>query len=330
MRISAAMIFSILIAMLVLPGSATAGAVEPEPMTLRVHDATAVPNGIAAIVLRTYEARPIRQGQVCLAVRRLLRTPTPVVKKGKPGQPVNRGTSAVPFAALLGAAVFSDANDTAEQLQFLEGELDQVTMLEFDSASASVNMSDGPLLVLYYRMRGDVAPGDEYEIEVDLANTALFDPDQQPMPVMARNGRLQVRASSDPVDVSAAAEAPDFSRTVMVSMQTHEPIVIASGQLGLRYSQGLMPELPKIRIDPRHGNAEWDVVYTRDLIVVQFWSPDNSLNTVPGDIVSFYFEIDLNADPGIDRSVWLDPAFTYLYDLNGTAVTLGLEGDVIP
>ncbi|MDH3588524.1 MAG: hypothetical protein OEQ74_03900 [Gammaproteobacteria bacterium] len=330
MKISAATIFWTLLATLVLAGSAAAGGVEPEPLTLRVHDATAVPNGIAAVVLRTYAARPIRQGQVCLAARRLLRQPTPVVKKGMPGQPVNRGTSAVPFAALLGAAVFSDANDAVEQLQFLEGELDQITMLEFDSPSASVNMSDGPLMVLYYRMRGDVAPGDEYEIEVDLANTALVDPDQQPLLVDARNGRLRIRAPSDPVDVSAAAEAPDVSNTVMVSMQTHEPIAIASGQLGLRYSQGLMPELPKIRIDPRHGNGQRDVVYTRDLIVVQFWSPDNSLNTVPGDIVSFYFEIDMNADPGIDRSVWLDPAFTYFYDLNGTAVTLGLEGDVIP
>ena len=146
----------------------------------------------------------------------------------------------------------------------------------------------------------------------------------------ARAGELHIRASSDPINVSAAAEAPDAWNNVMLSLQTDEPIPISSGQIGLRYSRDLLPGTAKIEIDTRYGIGDWSLVHIRGLIVVQFSSPDLSLNTVPGDIISLYAELNPDADPAADRSIWLDPAYTFLFDADGAALTLNLAGDVIP
>lgn len=310
---------------------AAAGGVEPDPLTLRVNDATAAPGGLAAIVLRTYQARPIRQGQICLAVRLLQRKPAAAGKDAgarvSPG--VSRMAAGGPFKSMEGGVVFSTANDAVELATFLPSESAQVTMLEFASDSATINATDGPLLVLYYRVGEHVRPGDSYEVEIDLPNTALVDSAGVPIVVDARNASLDIRAPTDPIEVSASAEVHD-PVTVTLSLQTREPVAVSSGQLGIRYSQTLLPELPKVNIDPRHGLGQWETVFTRDLVVVQFWSDDRTLNTVPGDIVSLFLEMSGDADPGADRSVSLDPAFTYLYDAEGTLLDIALEPDVIP
>ena len=63
---------------------------------------------------------------------------------------------------------------------------------------------------------------------------------------------------------------------------------------------------------------------------MQFDSPDSTLGEVPGDIIGIAMKILDTSDPTIDRSLWLDPAQTFLYDSAGATLTLDLEGDVIP
>ncbi len=315
------LVISLIYLLTALP--AAAGGVGAEPLTLRVNNATAVPGGIAAVVLRTYEARPIRQGQICLAVRLLQRGS----KELTPGGRQNRGAGG-PFNHLEGYTVFSSTGDVLDHAEFMPGQSDQVTMLQFESAAAGINASDGPLLVLNYRVRLDVLPGEQYDLEVDLPNTTLIDADGNPILTEARNGLLNIRHPAAPVNAEAAAEEPDIWQTVLLSLQTDESIGLSSGQVGFRYSSLLLPGRPKVHIDPRHGDATWTAVYSRDLVVVQFESPDNSLNIVPGNIVSLHLPYDAGAVAG--RAVWLDPGLTYLYDSKGSLLVLDLEGDIIP
>lgn len=311
----------------------SAGGVDPETLTLRVNDATAPPGGLVAVVLRTYAARPIRQGQICMVVR-LFRQHNHSANKSVAGSlyaPVDlRAPATGPFESMESAVVFSNAGDALQQVQFMGTDVGQPTMLEFASISATINASDGPLLVLYYRLRSDVQPGETYELSIDMANTMVTDANDEPVLLEARNGQLTIRAETDPIIISAAAEEPDLFNTVILGMQTEEAIAISSGQVGLRYSQDLLPGTPKVSIDPRYGIADWSLINIRGLTVVQFNSADHTLNTVPGEIVNLYLRLNPDALPGADRNVWLDPAYTFLYDSDGNALNLILEGDQIP
>ncbi len=301
-----------------LPGVAQAGGAGPEALTLRVHDLTVVPGGRAALVLRTYASRPIRQGQICFVFRNL-RSPVGI-KAGVMGEG--------PFVTLESAIVFSDSGDAVEQAELFPNGETQVTMLSFNSKSATVNASDGPMLVLFYRARPDVLPGDRYIVDLDFVNTWLVDAQGQPIPIEDRDGEMRVRSPSDPVSLAISSEAPANGQ-VLLGLQTDESMKISAGQFAFNYSP-LLTGRPKVFIDPRHGNAIPTVSWLRGQILVQFDSPDNSLGEVPGDIVGIAMKILEDADPTIDRSLWLDPAQTFLYDSTGATVALDLEGDVIP
>ena len=313
-------ILSIILSVL---GVAHAGGVEPEPLTLRVHDATVTPGGLAAVVLRTYASRPIRQGQVCIATQ-AFRSSTKLSQPGLKAGVMGNG----PFVTLENVIVFSDAGDAIEQADLIGDGDAQVTLLTFSSKSATVNASDGPLLALFYRVRPDLVPGEQLDIIVDLANTALYDEQGQPILVEGRNGELRIRAPADPVSLAIASETPENGQ-VLLGLQTDEVLQISSGQFAFNYSP-LLTGRPKVFIDPRHGNGTPTVSWLRGQIVVQFDSPDNTLGYVPGDIVGIAMQIMDTADPTIDRSIWLDPAQTFLYDGDGATITLDLEGDVIP
>ena len=115
------------------PGMLLAGG---ESMTLRINDTSAEPGGLAAVVLRTYAPRGVGQGQICLAAA------------------ANRGASGSPFVSLESVVVFSEQGDANVTQSFDEGA--QMGLIEFDSLSATINWSDGPLAVLFFRVADTV------------------------------------------------------------------------------------------------------------------------------------------------------------------------------
>lgn len=294
-------------------GAFSTPAVAGDSLRLRLHDATALPGGIAAVVVRTYASRPIRQGQICFVSRPLLRA----------------GVAAGPFETLESATVFSAADDASEFSSFIPGGPVQTTMLEFASASATINANDGPLLVLRYRVRADVMPGETYALDIDLDNTFLSDASGTTVELEGRGSELRIRAPGTPVRIAAASEEPEFGR-VMLSLQTDEALSISSGQFGLRYPGDVVRGGAKVFVDPRYGNAQWHLSAPRGLLVISLRSQDHSLGSVPGDIVGIMMRMQPAAELSTDRRIWIDPAYTFLYDQHGATLPLSYEDDWIP
>jgi hypothetical protein len=83
-------------------------------------------------------------------------------------------------------------------------------------------------------------------------------------------------------------------------------------------------------MNPRHGVAS----FTADLSVpglalVEFTSPDVSLNTVPGDLIEVHLPVLQTVVPGSETTVFLDPALTFVLDGSGSPVPLVFESDVL-
>ena len=143
------------------PASARGGGDDDTQLALRVSDAVGQPGGIVAVVVRTYAARPIKQGQVCFRPRRA------VTRIGALAG--NAGDQ--PFAALVGALVFGPRGQVTYRasLQPLEA------VIHFASPAAMVNRLDGPVAVLYLRLASTVQAGEVFTLDLDPADTFLTD-----------------------------------------------------------------------------------------------------------------------------------------------------------
>ncbi len=266
------------------------------------------PGGVVAVVVRTYAPRPIRQGQICLTV-------------------VLRGTDASPFEHIESALVYSVQADAWQNAAIDSADPSDPILVRFASPSASINAADGPLMAVFMRLRKDVAPGSEYEINVDFANTIVLDSLGQPIQIRPRDGRLRIKQPGAPVEAAASAEwlRPGLA---LLSLETEEVRPLSSGQIGLRFPMRAFPQQPKVFVDWRYGAANLDVTWLPGLVIVAFDSPDNSLNTLPGDIISIVAEAGPLA-PQARLPITLDPSLTFLRDDQGNDLALFIENDVL-
>lgn len=290
-----------------------------EVLKLRVNDAIGKPGGIVAVVLRTYAARPIRQGQISVRVRggrpaalaNSLSGPT-VEELTQPGQPLT----------FLNAVVYSTRSDSNTQAT----PAGEAVRLQFSSPSATVNASDGPLAVLRFRLHPGVTPGQQYTIEVDPALTSLVDSGGQAISFEPINAVLTVRAPAAPFAVEAEGDEVEPGETAELGFQTFEPFGISSGKITLRYNPAVAAGPPAVRIDPRYGKATFTVSRPRrGVLIVDFRSPNNTLNTVPGTIVAIDLPTNASAALGTETPLTLDPAGTWLKSAKGRKLKLKIE-----
>jgi len=282
-----------------------------DALAIRVGDAVGVPGGTIAIVLRTYASRPIGQGQLCL------RAPAPT--------PVDR-----PMAAVPSAEVFSASDDASSGLTVLLEQDPQAIVLEFGSPSATINADDGPLAVFFVQLEETVSPGEVFELQLDLENSSLLDQNGQPIPILPRNGRLRIRAPDEPLDVTASAEKTFPGGIALLSFQTKEPFPISSGRVGFQYDTAIAAGLPVVSMDPRYGASSFSVdLTTPGRVVVDFLSWDNSLNSIPGDLVTVRIPTLVTVLPGTLSPVSLDPDQTFLRDEHGVERNLAIGDDLL-
>jgi hypothetical protein len=316
----------LLVALLALPEAAFARRGE-DALTLRVNDAIAMPGGTVAVVLRTYAPRPVRQGQVCVRVKK---------------RPRGRGTAAAaaltpfgvaagaPVASLTGAVVYSTRGDSVSRASLLSAADAQMVMVQFESPSGTVNASDGPLAVLRLRLGTDVQPGDVLDLQVDLPQSFLTDAQGRPVVLAPRDATLTVRAANAPFQVEAEGDEVEPGETAELGFQTFEPFAVSSGQIALRYAPRLAAGKPVVRMDPRYGKAIFTVdTSTPGLLVVTFRSPDRTLNTVPGTIVAISLPTAPGARIGTSAPLTLDPARTFLKNARGRKVKLLIENGAL-
>lgn len=298
-----------------------------DQLTLRLDDAVGKPGGQVAVVLRTYAARPIRQGR--LGVKTGPRRLTQFASFGSEGLSAD-AAAAGPFVRLLSATVFSVAGDAVTSAGWSAGLDGQPTQVDFRSATGSINAADGPLLVLKYRLSTAVQPGEIYDIGFDSALTSLVDAQGQPILIEQRPAVLTIRAASDPIAVEAEGDEVAPGEVATVGLHTFEPIALAGGQMMLLYDASVVTGTPTVRIDPRFGKATFTVKTPRPgKIVVRFTSADKSLNKVPGLLVAVGLTTRASTPVGLSTALALDPVGSYLLDGKGRRLKLKIEaGDL--
>ena len=290
---------------LLIPSASPAG----ESLTLRVNDAIGAPGGLATVIVRTYSSRGVGQGQSCFAAN----------------LPALTDAADVPFAEFVGSFVFSEERDAQHRILPGDGS-GQSFLLQFLSDTASINETDGPLAALYFRLSDSVVPGQEFILSIDPADSFLYDADGLPIPIEVRSGELEIRGPNAPREVSAEAEDTPPGGVAILSMFTAEPELLSGGQVGLRYDPAIGAGLPKVKMNPRHGNATFTVDLSEEgLVFVAFDSPDRTLNRLPGDLVEVLLPTDPDLPIGTRSPVVLDPELTFLIDADGNLLPIELE-----
>jgi len=139
-----------------------------------------------------------------------------------------------------------------------------------------------------------------------------------------------IRAPEAPTLAAASAEDTVVGDVAYLSFQTFEPINVGLGQVGLVYDPLVASDVPAVEMDPRHGQSTFSVSYPQPgLVLVQFKSPDKSLNQVPGDLVGFRLPISSSVPPDTESPISLDPGTTFLVDSDGQFVPLSFEADLL-
>lgn len=278
-----------------------------EHLVLRVQDATARPGGQAALVLRTYQTRPVGQGTICLVVS-------------------DPNGTAPPIDAVSRVEVFSQAADVIESINISEAGNALVIDVSFVSATASVNTIDGPMAAVFFDVPADALPGTEMSLSIEPAQSFLLDELGRPIPIEIRSGDLQVLHESQPVEVSADSHPPEApGQPASLLFETEESFEIASGQIAWRYSSRELPGTPTLRLDPRYGSATLKLDGYPGLAIVNILSSDSDFNRLPGALIALQFQPRLAFDDAFRPSVRLDPALTVLFDKEGRVIPLRID-----
>lgn len=291
--------------------------VSAEPLTLRINDTAGRAGEQVAFVLRTYASRGVGQGQLCF---RLVQN----LNQVETGQTL--GTTG-PLLQLEDAVVWSANGDAMSAASF--DDVTQQTVLDFSSASGTINLEDGPMAALFFRLRSDVAPGSQFEVQLDIADTFLFDPQGQPIPLELRGGELEILDPGEPHALAAEGDEVPPGAVAQIGASTEEIFPIVSGRIDLLYDPAVVSARPQVTMDPRHGAATAVVDLSQaGRVSVQFQSLGGELNEVPGQFLRVALPLRSDLDIGTIVPLSLDPAVSVLEGPLGT-YPLRLEADVL-
>lgn len=316
------------VAVLALLALAPREAAAADELTLRVNDARGGPGDLVAVVVRTYASRPIGQGQICIGTRRGgggRGRSTAAATTGLVGE----AAESTPFARLEKVEVFSAKQDATFQFSF-DGQEADVT---FRSPTGSINAVDGPLAVFHFRLSNSVKDGEVYEISLDVADSLIVDGSGQRLAIESKPGELKIREDDDgeegELKLAATGGRVRRGKVARVKLGTEDRVALSSGRIGLRYDPKLAKGKPWVRIDPRYGKATVLVnTDTPGLVIIDFQSPDRSLNRVPGDLFEVRMVISRQAPRG--RSpVTIDRGLTSLRDEDGDPLDLEVQNGVL-
>jgi hypothetical protein len=325
------LVFAILLTALSLPGAASArnlpedGGTSNRALALRVNPAIGAPGGLVAMVLRTYAPRSIKQGQV---VVRVVRRPASALVLRGPSR--KNLTQPVRPLTLVSGVVYSPLNDAVARA-ILNGLPDsQVAQMTFQSPSSTINSVDGPLAVFWFRLDPSVAPGDVFDLSLDLTQTRLTDEAGKPITITPRSNTLTVRAPLDPFQVEAEGAGVQAGGVAELGVSTFEPFPVSGGRFTLTWDPRLAGGPPTVKLDPRYGQSSSTVDSSEPgRLVVEFQSSDSSFNSVPGTIIAISMPIAGDATVGAASPFALDPEGTWLLDPQGRRIALALQDGTI-
>jgi hypothetical protein len=292
-----------------------------EPLTLRVNDAAGDPDGLVAVVFRTYSPRGVGSGQTCVAPL------GPNCRSADPDLPCPGFGEGVdgPLASLESVKVFSTLDDAKTTVMF--DPISQRTDVSFVSKSGTINETDGPFAVFYYRLRADAVPEDVWLMNLEVTETFLTDPQGDPIPVDLKPGDLTVRNVNDPYAFEADGAAVVPGDVAQLALETVELFDIASGEVGFLYDPAIAAGPPVVTIDPRYGTAT--IMTTESVpghLEISFTaSLAKPLNQLPGQILQIALPTRSDIPVGSISPVDVDPT-SMLVAPNGQEWNLVFEG----
>ena len=274
-------------------------------LKLRLNDAIAAPGGTVALVVRTYAARPIRQGRITVKVRRPAGAKAATAALGITSDEVVGPAGPLTF---LRAVVFSRRGDAVTTVRPTPAPDGHTVRLDFSSRTATINAVDGPLAVLFFRLSAGAAPGERFVVEIDPALTGLTDRSGAALPLEPIAAELVVRRPGAPFELEAEGDEVEPGEIAELGVTTAEPFPIAGGRLVLRYDPAAAAGAPVVTMDSRYGKAAFVVDHSvPGRLVVAFQSPDASLIGIPGRIVAIDLRTRASAAIGWETPVTLDP-----------------------
>lgn len=284
-----------------------------DELTLRVNDAIAEPGGLAAIVVRTYSSRGVSSGQICM-------------EAGSVSGP-SGGGGAGPFSTLEKVKVYSTRKDALTDADFEAGSNNSVVLLQFISDSASINRTDGPLAVYFFRVRDDVQPGQKFRVSIDRRNTMIIGRNGNVIPIRPRSGDLKIRSKGAPYLAEAEGDKIAPGEVAELGVETFEPVAIAKASIGFRYDPALAASRPRVKLKKKHGKRRFSVDRSEPgLLLIDVRSPNGKWNTVPGEIVSITYRTPRNTSIGQRSRVWLDDSLTFFVDPDDDVLPYRLKG----
>lgn len=289
-------------------------------MTLRVNDTRAEPGGLVAVVLRTYAPRGMAQGEICLTAS----SPTKSAAMGSaPLKALRTKAAQMPFASLLAVDVAGPLGDVKIQAAFDESR--QMALVRFSSPSATVNESDGPLAVFYFRVASELTGPAMFEIGVDLGGTVLIGADGKTIEIEPRSGELEVRAAGSGLRLEAVGDRVRSGEVAGLAVETDEPLAIAGGEVTLAYAPAFAAGVAELVTDRLDGAIVYSVdTSTAGRISLTFDSVASPLNSKPGRLFFFHLPTPPGLADGAKSKLVIDPESTYLIDAQGRWIRLEL------
>jgi hypothetical protein len=289
-----------------------------DTLKLRLNDAIGKPGGTVALVIRTYAARPLRQGRITVRVRK---PPAKALGFGfeelvQPAQPLT----------FVRGIVFSAADDAVTKATASYATGSPSVDVRFTSPTAAVNAADGPLAVLFMRLDKSVAPGSVFDLEIDPAATGLVDPAGAAVAIEPIQAELRVRAAKAPYALEAEGDELEPGEVAELGVETREPFAVFGGRMTLRWDPAAQGGAPQVRMDPRYGKGTFRVERSvPGELVVSFSSPKGLLNAVPGAFIAVALPTSSSAPIGWSSPVRIDPAGSWLLDKRGKKLAVSLE-----
>lgn len=296
--------------------AAAAGA-QPAAVPLVVERLEAAPSGQVNLIVRTDAATALASGALVL-------------------EAADRdGGNAPVFASVVSVTAFAGGGDaTATALLDVPTRTIAVT---FASATATLNESFGPLVVVRLELAAGLVEDQRFDIRVVPGSVDLRSPADEPVPALVGRGRLRLRTpvagEADPGPTGA--EVPPGELAVFGVLTGH-PYPIGSGTFEILYDPSVTSAAPTVAFDPRYGEVVVDALSEPEpgRLLVTFHSPGAALNSsLHGRFLTVAAPTRGDVAVGLLSPISLGPA-TELFDALGDPYLWEAEGadfiDFIP
>jgi hypothetical protein len=270
-----------------------------ERLTLSIDDMEAAPGDTAVLVVRSYQPRPISQGQLCF------------------------GIGAPRFSSIRRAHVLSTRHDATFEASLASPNEAAMTM---SSPTASINDAEGPVLVIAFIVDPAATPGDSFELTIQLPDSILTDPNGAPIDIDVKPGTFTVKQPDAPHTIEADNADAAAGSTVILDIATAEYRPLSHGQVDYRYDATIIESIESIRVLSLKNDAVFMANTSRPgRVLITFSSPSRTIAKIPGQFIQLTARVRPGLPNGLEGPLAIAPGHTFLVANDGTSLPLVVD-----